>query len=230
MIENLKLITTENFDDIPCDFYKNINGEYFMTREQIGTALGYKHPRKAIETIHLRHKELLDKYCCKIKSEINHFPESCGVKSNGSIQERVYYSYEGIASIVKYSNASKNKKEKLIQALMELSNKQTVAIVDAPNEIKFLDKLEPYLEVFNITGTRQYKVLDYRIDFYIPTLNIAVEYDENNHKYYTYEQQELRQELIENALHCRFIRLSDKDTDEVNLAKVIKEIYDIKEF
>ncbi len=25
MIENEKLITTQNFDDIPCDFYKNID-------------------------------------------------------------------------------------------------------------------------------------------------------------------------------------------------------------
>ncbi len=79
MIENLKLITTQSFDDISCDFYKNINNEYLMTREQIGTALGYKNPSKAIEKIHLKHKDRLDKYSCILKSEISRSPQSGGI-------------------------------------------------------------------------------------------------------------------------------------------------------
>ncbi len=62
MTENVKLITTQNFDDISRDFYKNINDEYLMTREQIGTALGYKNLRKAIENaLHCRCIRLSDK-------------------------------------------------------------------------------------------------------------------------------------------------------------------------
>ena len=48
-MNNLKLITTENFEDVaPCDFWVDINDEYFLTREQIGRALGYNNPSEAI--------------------------------------------------------------------------------------------------------------------------------------------------------------------------------------
>lgn len=217
MIENLKFISTQSFDDVPCDFYKNVNDEYLVTREQIGTALGYKNPANAIKNIHLKHKERLDKFSTWL---------TLGQKEGNRIVSRkmIVYNVKGVMSIINYSDISENRKLELIKTINKITETQMV-VLSSPKEIEFLDKLEPFLKVFNIAGTRQYKVLDYRIDFYIPSLNIAIEYDENNHKYYTYEQQELRQELIENALHCRFIRLSDKDTDEVNLAKVIKEIY-----
>ncbi len=103
MIENVKLITTQNFDDISCDFYKNINDEYLMTREQIGTALGYKNPNKAIEQIHFRHKNRLDKYSCVVKSEISRPLRSEGIDSNGAIQERVFYTRKGIMEICRWS-------------------------------------------------------------------------------------------------------------------------------
>ena len=62
-MNNLKLMKTENFEnEIPCDFWMDINGEYFITREQIGTALGYSKPEISIANIHNRHKSRLDKF------------------------------------------------------------------------------------------------------------------------------------------------------------------------
>ena len=61
-------------------------------------------------------------------------------------------------------------------------------------------------------------------DYYIPNLNIAIEYDENDHKNYTYEQQEGRQKKIEKELGCRFIRISDKNTDEFNIDFIISNL------
>lgn len=52
--------------------------------------------------------------------------------------------------------------------------------------------LEKTLSVFELKGIRQFKVGKYKIDYYLPSLNIAIEYDENKHKGYTYEQQTLR--------------------------------------
>ena len=40
----LKLITTEKFGSIPCDFYRNMNDDILLTREQIGSALEYANP------------------------------------------------------------------------------------------------------------------------------------------------------------------------------------------
>ena len=96
-------------------------------------------------------------------------------------------------------------------------------------EILFLNELEHALIPFNLKGIKQYKVLNYRIDYYIPTLNIAIEYDENNHNNYSYEAHEGRQKAIENKLKCKFIRVSDKNNLGYNLGLVIKNILDIKE-
>ena len=99
-------------------------------------------------------------------------------------------------------------------------------------EINFLDKLERTLKPFNITGIRQFPIdinnKHYRIDYYIQNLNIAIEYDENGHKNYSYEEHELRQEEIERELGCKFIRVVDNETNEYNIGLVIKEIFDIK--
>ena len=56
----LKLITTETFGNVPCDFYRNMNDEMLLTRNQIGQALEYKNPQKAIDNIHSKHRDRLD--------------------------------------------------------------------------------------------------------------------------------------------------------------------------
>ncbi len=92
-------------------------------------------------------------------------------------------------------------------------------------EIIFLDQLEETLKPFNIKGVRQYQILNYRIDFYIPSLNIAIEYDEDNHNRYTYNQQEGRQREIEEEIKCKFIRVTDYYSNEYNIGYVIKNIF-----
>lgn len=100
-------------------------------------------------------------------------------------------------------------------------------VVETREEINFIDALEKSLKPLNISGIKQYRVLNYRIDFYIPSLNIAIEYDENAHKSYTYVQQEGRQKDIEQELGCKFVRVSDKNSDEYNIGYVIKTIYEM---
>lgn len=92
-------------------------------------------------------------------------------------------------------------------------------------ETEFINKLEESLKAINITGgVKQYNVLNYKIDYYIPSLNIAIEYDENNHSGYKYEAHEGRQKEIENELGCYFIRVTDENSDEYNLGLVLNEI------
>ena len=66
---NLKLITTETFGDLSCNFYRNMNNDILLTREQIGQALEYSDPSKAIRKIHLKHKDRLDELCIRIKDK-----------------------------------------------------------------------------------------------------------------------------------------------------------------
>lgn len=44
------------------DMYRS-QAQIVFTRRQIGEALGYKEPRKAIENIHARHREELENFC-----------------------------------------------------------------------------------------------------------------------------------------------------------------------
>lgn len=60
----------------------------------------------------------------------------------------------------------------------------------------------------NYTIIRQYIVLNYRIDFYIPELNIAVEYDEPQHMTPEHKVADaLREAEIKRELGCTFIRV-----------------------
>lgn len=83
------------------------------------------------------------------------------------------------------------------------------------------------MKPFDIKGQRQYRVLKYRIDYYIPSLQIAIEYDENNHSYYSYDSEEGRQKEIENELGCRFIRVSNDKSHSYNIGLVIKNIFSL---
>ena len=51
--------------------------------------------------------------------------------------------------------------------------------------------------------------------------------NENGHASYKYEEYEDRQKEIEKELGCKFIRVTDKESDEYNIGLVIKELFNI---
>lgn len=97
-MSNFKLITTENFGNLECNFYRNMNDDILLTREQIGQALEYVDPAKAIQKIHLKHKDRLEGLCLRF-SEIR-YPQNGGVGVN---VETVYYTQRGIMEICRWS-------------------------------------------------------------------------------------------------------------------------------
>lgn len=100
---NLKLITTENFGELQCNFYRNMNDDILLTREQIGTALEYANPSTAIKNLHRKHKDRLDMLSIKIKlGGLQNEPTS---KSDE--QERVYYTERGIMELCRWSRQPK---------------------------------------------------------------------------------------------------------------------------
>lgn len=60
MTTTLTLATQKPFGSLTCDFYKDNNNEFYITREQIGTALEYSNPRIAIQKIHDRNADRLN--------------------------------------------------------------------------------------------------------------------------------------------------------------------------
>lgn len=99
MANNLKLITTETFGDLSCNFYRNMNDDILLTREQIGTALEYVNPREAIKNIHRKHKDRLESLSLRIKLS------GCQTEptSKSEEQECVYYTQRGIMEICRFS-------------------------------------------------------------------------------------------------------------------------------
>ena len=90
-MSNLKLITIETFNNLPCNFYRNMNNDILLTREHIGQALEYSNPIDAIYRIHKRHQDRLDKMSICI--------------SDGSGHDIYYYNEKGVMEICRWSNS-----------------------------------------------------------------------------------------------------------------------------
>ena len=90
----MKLITTESFGEVPCDFYRNMNDDILLTRNQIGTALEYAYPDDAISKIHNRHKDRLDQFSVLAKL----------ASTDGKEYETYLYTERGIMEICRWSS------------------------------------------------------------------------------------------------------------------------------
>ena len=93
---NLTLVKSESFNGVTCDFYQGKN-DIWMTREQIGEALEYEHPRKAIEAIHRRHSSRLDRFSVVVKLKT----------TDGKMYETYLYSAKGVYEICRWSRQPK---------------------------------------------------------------------------------------------------------------------------
>ena len=94
---NLKLITTETFGDLSCNFYRNMNNDILLTREQIGIALEYSDPDVALSKIHKKHKDRLDELSVVTKLE----------STDGKEYNTTLYSERGIMEICRWSRQPK---------------------------------------------------------------------------------------------------------------------------
>lgn len=184
----------------------NINNINYIVERDFANILGYNDTSG------------INKWC---KNAIIH-----KIISNGGSQKTKLISEQDILNIlVKSKTKSQEFKEDLLSWL-KINNVVTnnKIVLTSRKEIEFLDMLIKILEPFNYECIKQYKVLNYRIDLYISELKLAIEYDENDHKDYTYKEQEGRQKDIEKELNCKFIRVSDKDSDLWNCGYVMKSI------
>jgi len=71
-----------------------MNDDILLTREQVGTALGYADPSTAITKIHIRHKDRLDSLSVTTKLE----------GTDGKLYRTHLYSEKGIMEICRWSN------------------------------------------------------------------------------------------------------------------------------
>lgn len=105
-----------------------------------------------------------------------------------------------------------------------LTNKFKYNIRSARFEYKYLNEIEDFLNLMSINYVEQYRVGKYRIDLYIPQYNLAVEIDEEDHKYKK-EYDKIRQKYIEKQIHCKFIRVNEGESCGSVIARITKELY-----
>ena len=91
------------------------------------------------------------------------------------------------------------------------------------SEILFKEMLEETLNELKIRVEHQYPAEKYRIDFFIPEYNLAIEYDESYHELKIKEDSE-REKEINKILGCDFVRCSYKDSNIKNIIKILKKI------
>lgn len=99
-MESLQIIQKANFGSFEVEFHKGEDGEIYVTREQIGQALGYSEPRKALEKIHERHADRIDKFSTVVKLGT--------VEGDREVtRDVIVYSARGIYEICRWSRQPK---------------------------------------------------------------------------------------------------------------------------
>lgn len=122
MNNELVLIKKEEINGVECDFYKK-GDEFYMTRKQIGEALEYSEPMKAIAKIHERDKERMDKFSTIVKLTT--------VENGREVKrEMVIYSEPGIYEILMKSDQPKAAefRDKVYEVLKALRTKSHALI------------------------------------------------------------------------------------------------------
>lgn len=92
----MELVESRIINLVSVDGYYE-DGSAWFTREQIGAALEYEDPKKAVEQLHFRNKERMDKF-----SELRNV-----VAKDGKAYDTVVYSIEGVLEICRRSNQPK---------------------------------------------------------------------------------------------------------------------------
>lgn len=103
----MQLATTRKFGELEIQVYENpavghsrVQDDFWMTREQIGTALEYTDPRKTIGKIHERNKDRLDPLSTVVKMST--------VEGKRTVmREVVCYNLRGVMEVCRYSTQPK---------------------------------------------------------------------------------------------------------------------------
>lgn len=96
----MTVVTSKPFGALNVDVYQNDKHQYYMTREQIGAALEYNNPNKAIQNIHVKNTDRLDPLSTFLKLR----------KVEGGItkeREYIVYSLRGVMEICRLSRQPK---------------------------------------------------------------------------------------------------------------------------
>ncbi len=186
-----------------------IDNDYFYDPVSVGEALGYK-------------QLTINRFICTSSKDCKLDLKELGVQYKYRNKRQLFFTKEGVLELC--STQTKRNVEFINEFLTALGIMSFPAKQRVEN--KFVDVLREQLAVFNIAIQPQHHLGRYFIDVYIPSLHVAIEYDEEYHNQRKVEDAE-REDVLVNELFCIFIRLDSRETDSYNSARVIKRLFDI---
>jgi len=120
-------------------------------------------------------------------------------------------------------SGSYKKTQSFKKELLNLIGISNLYIVETKESL-FAESLIDFVkEAYKLHIQTQFYILGYKIDFYLPEIKLAIEFDEEHHKY-TEEDDLTREHLISKALDCSFLRIPHKLSLSLQLALVTKAI------
>ena len=91
----------------------------------------------------------------------------------------------------------------------------------------FMNNLEKIFSYMNLSIERQKIDNNYRLDGYIPEIDVVIEYDENGHAHYNSEKEYEREMYIKNK-YSHIVRVNDFSDVLDNVGIVVNKIFEIK--
>ena len=122
--------------------------------------------------------------------------------------------------ILRSQKLSKDEKEKIVESFQKKGFLMKIHIPNSRKEIEFKAVLEQFCDALNIIVHHQKSESNYRMDFYLPDIDLVIEYDENCHRDYDQQQERQRENTIRSNTKCDILRLSDEYHHAFNLGKI----------
>lgn len=202
---------------------KEYNGVPILTSWDIAEIHGKETKRinEQFKRNYKRFEEGADYYSLS-KENILPFIENYFIPNN--VEKIALFTANGYAKLVKTFVFENN--YKIIEETYKfLGGKENINLYlpQRNSELVFKELLEQALQEFKISFKHQYQIGKYRVDFFIPEYNLAIEYDESYHELKIKEDSEREKEINE-ILGCDFVRCSYKDSNIKNIIKILKKI------
>lgn len=162
------------------------------------------------------------------KKEISKYKNETKKVIPNNMKVTVLFTSRGYLKLVKtFANNTEYKIIKKVYGFLGGNENIDIYVPNERFEISFFELLKEALKEIDVKLIHQHYVSGYRIDFFLPEYNLAIEYDEDHHKSRTREDK-IRERKIKKEIACEFIRCSYKDSNIKNLMKILKEIFSKK--
>ena len=182
--------------------------------------------KKIADILKRKHKDIINSINCLLKfGNKDNFIEST-YESRGKIYKDYLISKDGVELLInRVKFYEEYEYESIVNELeslygCKLKHKGLIYVRD---EIIFKDGLLEIAKMLDVEIIFQHSVGRYKVDFYIPSINHVIEYDEPHHRNSIVEDIE-REEFIRNELKCDFLRLNSEENIMISTYRVINLI------